>query len=217
LEQYDRATENKIVFDWLTFDEAYGGKPEFLRQLDQRNQWFIGEVPCAFYAWTHLPKTTMRQGKQGRKRMKPRLVKGQRGSIEVKSMLKYSPVLRDQPWGQYPIKESDKGPVLWEIKECGIFIRKETRGVPWDKPLRLIVARNVMNEKEEEIKYFVSNAPTDVPLDDLLLVAFSRWRIERSFQDTKQKLGLDHYEGRNYQGLIRHLLLCTVAYYFSMA
>ena len=71
-----------------------------------------------------------------------------------------------------------------------------------------------MNEKEEEIKYFVSNAPADVSLDDLLLVAFSRWRVERSFQDTKQKLGLGHYEGRNYQGLIRHLLLCTVTYYF---
>jgi SRSO17 transposase len=214
LEQYDRATKNGITFDWLTFDEAYGGKPEFLRQLDQRNQWFIGEVPCSFYAWTRLPKTTMRQGKQGRKRLKPRLVKGERGSIEVKNMLKYSPVLRDQPWTKYHIKENGKGPVIWEIKECEIFIRKESRGVPWDKPLRLIVARNVMNEKEEEIKYFVSNAPAEVPLDDLLLAAFSRWRIERSFQDTKQKLGLDHYEGRNYQGLIRHLLLCAVTYYF---
>jgi len=217
LKQYDDATKNGIVFDWVTFDEAYGGKPEFLRQLDQRNQLFIGEVPSAFYAWTHLPKTTMKSGKQGRKRMKPRLVKGQRGSIEVKNMLKYSPVLRDQPWVKYHIKESDKGPVIWEIKECEIFIRKEAHGVPWDKPLRLIVARNVMNEEEEEIKYFVSNAPTDVSLDDLLLVAFSRWRIERSFQDTKQKLGLDHYEGRNYQGLIRHLLLCAVTYYFLQA
>jgi len=214
LEQYDRAVKNGIVFEYLTFDEGYGGKPEFLRQLDQRNQLLIGEVPCSFYAWSHLPKTTMKSGKQGRKRTRPRLVKGQRGSIKVKNMLKYSPVLRDQPWVKFHIKESDKGPVIWEIKECEIFIRKEEHGVPWDKPLRLVVARNVMNEKEEEIKYFVSNAPVDVPLDDLLLTAFSRWHVERSFEDTKQKLGLDHYEGRNYQGLIRHLLLCSLAYYF---
>ena len=214
LEQYDRATANGIVFEYLTFDEGYGGKPEFLRQLDQRDQLFIGEAPCSFYAWSHLPKTTMKSGKRGRKRTRPRLVKGQRGSIEIKNLLKYSPVLRDQPWVKFYIKESDKGPVIWEIKGCEIFIRKEKDGAPWDKPLRLIVARNVMNEKEEEIKYFVSNASKDVPLDDLLLTAFSRWRVERSFQDTKQKIGLDHYEGRTYQGLIRHLLLCSLAYYF---
>ncbi len=48
----------------------------------------------------------------------------------------------------------------------------------------------------------------------LALAAFSRWRVERSFQDGKQKLGMDHYEGRTYAGLIRPLLLCSLAYYF---
>lgn len=214
LEQYDRATVNGIVFEWMTFDEGYGGKPEFLRQLDARNQLFIGEVPCAFYAWTHLPKTTMKSKKRGKKRTRPRLVKGQHSSIEVQNMLKYSPVSRDQAWKKYCVKESDKGPVIWEIEECEIFIRETARGVPSEKPLRLIVAHNVLNEDEEEIKYFVSNASAEVPIDDLLLAAFSRWRVERSFQDTKQKLGLDHYEGGNYTGLIRHLLLCSLAYCF---
>ena len=214
LEQYDRATNNGIVFDWITFDEYYGSKPEFLRQLDTRNQLFIGEVSSAFCAWTKKPRTTMKPEKQGRKRKKPRLVKGERGTIEVRNMLKYSSVLRDQPWVQYYIKDSDKGPVIWEIKECLIFIRQESRGMPMDKPFRLIVARNVMNESEEEIKYFVSNASAEEPLDNLLLAAFSRHRVERSFEDTKQKLGLGDYEGRTYTGLIRHLLLSSLAYYF---
>jgi SRSO17 transposase len=214
LEQYDRATNNGIVFDWITFDEYYGSKPEFLRQLDARNQLFIGEVPCAFCAWTKKPRTTMKPGKQGRKRKKPRLVKGERGTIEVQNMLKYSPVLRDQSWVQYYIKESDKGPVIWEIKECPIFIRLESGGMPMVKPFRLIVARNVMNESEEEIKYFVSNASAEEPIDNLLLAGFSRHRVERSFQDTKQKLGLGDFEGRTYTGLIRHLLLSSLAYYF---
>jgi len=214
LEQYDRARKNGIIFEWITFDEGYGSKPEFLRQLDARDQLFIGEVSCAFCAWTKLPKTTMKPKKRGRKRIKPRLVKGERTTIEVQKMLKYSPVLRDQPWVKYHVKESDKGPVIWEIKECPIFIRTERLGVAMDKPFRLIVARNVMNEQSEEIKYFVSNASAEVPLDHLLLAGFSRWRVERSFQDTKQKLGLGDYEGRCYTGLIRHLLLCSLAYYF---
>jgi SRSO17 transposase len=214
LEQYDRATNNGIKFAYLTFDEHYGSKPEFLRQLDARNQLFIGEVPRSFRAWTKPPKMTRKSGKQGRKLDKPRLVKGERGTIEVRNMLKYSSALRDQSWTKYHIKETDKGPVIWEIKECQIWIRSEGRGGPMDKPFRLIAARNVMNEKEEEIKYFVSNASSDEPLDNLLLAGFSRWRVERSFQDTKQKLGLGDFEGRNYPGLVRHLLLCSLAYYF---
>ena len=214
LEQHDRATKNGIVFDWLTFDEGYGSKPEFLRQLDARDQLFIGEVSCSFCAWTKKPKTTMKPEKRGRKRKKPRLVKGERKTIEVRNMLKFSPALRDQPWTQYYIKDSDKGPVIWEIKECLIWIRSERQGMPMSKPFRLIVARNVMNEDEEEIKYFVSNASAAEPLDNLLLAAFSRHRVERSFQDAKQKLGLGDFEGRTYTGLIRHLLLSSLAYYF---
>jgi SRSO17 transposase len=204
LEQYDRATSNGIEFEWISFDEGYGGKPEFLRQLDARDQLFIGEVPCSFYAWGKLPRTTMKSGKRGIRHTKARLVKGERCTIEAKNMLKYSPpVLRDQPWIPYHINESTKGPVIWEIKECPIYIRSERQGIAIAKPYRLVVARNVMNEEEEEIKYFVSNASAEEPIDPLLLAAFRRWRVERSFQDTKQKLGL-----------IRHLLLCSLAYYF---
>ena len=36
------------------------------------------------------------------------------------------------------------------------------------KPFRLIVARNVMNENEEEIKYFVSNAPLETAIGEVL-------------------------------------------------
>jgi SRSO17 transposase len=104
--------------------------------------------------------------------------------------------------------------MIWEIKECTIFIRSASPGVPFFKPLRLVVARNAMHDGEEKIKYFVSNASAEEPLDNLLLAGFSRWRVERSFQDTKQKLGLGDYEGRCYTGLLRHLLLCSLAYYF---
>src|SRR5262249_57826689 len=63
-------------------------------------------------------------------------------------------------------------------------------------------------------KYFVSNAPLDTSVQQLLLVAFSRWRIERCFEDDKGEVGLDHYEGRRYVGLKRHLLLSAVSYLF---
>jgi SRSO17 transposase len=47
-----------------------------------------------------------------------------------------------------------------------------------------------------------------------MLVAFSRWRVERCFEDQKGEVGLDHYEGRRYVGPKRHLALSAVSYLF---
>ncbi len=70
----------------------------------------------------------------------------------------------------------------------------------------LIVA---INEATAEVKYFLSNA-TAVPLTRLLAVAFRRWTVEQGFRLGKQEAGLMHYEGRDYIGLIRHLVLALV-------
>ncbi len=78
--------------------------------------------------------------------------------------------------------------------------------------MHLIVARDALNP--DEIKFFVSNAPAETPVGVLLLVAFSRWRVERCFEDQKGEIGLDQYEGRRYQGLKRHLVLSMVSYLF---
>jgi len=45
-----------------------------------------------------------------------------------------------------------------------------------------------------QVKYFLSNATAGLPLEVLLRVAFSRWHIERGFQDEKGELGMDHFE-----------------------
>jgi len=74
------------------------------------------------------------------------------------------------------------------------------------RPHLLIVA---INETTAEVKYFVSNA-TEVSLTRLLAVAFRRWTVEHSFRVGKQEAGLMHYEGRDYTGLIRHLILALV-------
>jgi SRSO17 transposase len=71
-------------------------------------------------------------------------------------------------------------------------------GLPGE-PLYLIVARDVLHP--EELKFFVSNAPAGTSIQTMLLVAFSRWRVERCFEDQKSEIGLDQYEGRRSQGL----------------
>ena len=48
----------------------------------------------------------------------------------------------------------------------------------------------------------------------LLAAAFSRWPIERCFEDHKGEVGLTHWEGRHWIGLKRHLILTAVSYLF---
>ena len=57
-----------------------------------------------------------------------------------------------------------------------------------------------------EVKYFVTNAVGE-PLRRVLAVAFRRATVEHSFRLGKQEAGLMHYEGRQYTGLMRHLIL----------
>jgi SRSO17 transposase len=212
LELYDRAHRKGVVFDWLTCDEGYGGKPEFLRELEARRQVFVAEVPTTFTGWIQEPRVTQRPFRRGRGRGRktPRLVSGSRPAIAVENMLKYSPELRDQPGVRYRVKDGEKGPLVWEVKHIRITVKDEN-GLPGMR-LHLVVARNVLDPKE--IKFFVSNAAPDTRVQTLLLVAFSRWRVERCFEDQKQEVGLDQWEGRRWLGLKRHLILTSVSYLF---
>ncbi len=212
LEIYDRARGNGMVFDWVTCDEGYGAKPEFLRELTSRGQRFVAEVPTTFTGWIHAPRVTERPFRRGRGRGRktPRLVSGGAKAIGVEKMLKHSPALRDQPWVRYRIRDGEKGPMVWEVKHTMITVKDE-KGLPGMR-WHLIVARNVL--KPDEIKFFVSNAAEDTPIETLLLVGFSRWRVERCFEDQKQEVGLDQWEGRRWLGLKRHLILTSVSYLF---
>jgi SRSO17 transposase len=213
LELHARAESNGVRFEWLTFDEWYGSKPEFLRTLDHRQQQFVGEVHKHFSAWIEPPRITHRPYRRGRGRGRkvPRLIGGSRGPHHAEDLLRYHPALRNQAWERWRVKDGEKGPMIWEVKHTLIYVKDE-RGLPESRPWHLIVARNV--EHPEELKYFASNAPPETSTSVLLLVAFSRWRIERCFEDQKGEIGLDHFEGRRWLGLQRHLALSAVSYLF---
>jgi hypothetical protein len=56
-------------------------------------------------------------------------------------------------------------------------------------------------DEPEPTKYWLSTLAEDVTIERLVYEAKMRWRIERDYQDLKQDLGLEHYEGRGWRGL----------------
>jgi SRSO17 transposase len=198
LELYDRAVANGVRFAWLTFDEGYGGKPGLLEGLRERRQRYVAEVPRTFSGWLRLPALT----DAGRWAGEP--------ARAVEALLASDPRLAVQPWVAYRVKDGHKGPMVWEVKHAVLFPRREDGDPGW--PLHLVAARYALDRSE--VKYFVSNAPPEAAVETLLLVAFSRWRVERCFEDGKTELGFDHFEGRSYTGLIRHQRLVALAHLF---
>ncbi|MBV8871079.1 MAG: IS701 family transposase [Acetobacteraceae bacterium] len=69
-------------------------------------------------------------------------------------------------------------------------------------------------DKDEPIKYWLSNLPPETPLVTLVRLAKLRWRVEHDYRELKQCLGLDHYEGRTFCGLHHHLTCVTIAHAF---
>ncbi len=213
-ELIERALANGLRFKWLTFDEGYGGKPPFLRGLEAMGQNYVAEIPVDTMGWTHPPELHCqdhaRDRGAGRISHRTRLKIRNTPAVEVRNILKHSPVLRKVAWERFRVKDGEKGPMVWEAKRIDLWVKDE-HGLPVG-PYHLVIARPVL--KPEEVKYFLSNGPMDTSLEVLLLVAFSRWRIERMFEDSKTELGMDHFEVRKYLSIQRHLILTCVSHLF---
>ncbi len=66
----------------------------------------------------------------------------------------------------------------------------------------------------EPTKFWLSTVGADTPVKRLIHLAKLRWRVERDYQELKQEVGLDHFEGRSWPGFHHHAALCAVAHAF---
>lgn len=190
-----RALSNGLHFDWLVFDEGYGKDPSFLFALDALGQTWIGEVPKNFRCWPVPP-----QYQSLRKEF---------ASKKVYNVVRWSLAFLSQHWRAITLPRQSVEPTVWEVKAAQVYL--VDHGRPTDRTYWLIVA---WNRATGEYKYFVSNASPRTKLDWLLKVAFRRAEIEHLFRLAKDQVGLDHFEGRSYVGLMRHMILCLLIILF---
>ena len=206
----DRSIANGVRVAAWTFDEFYGRDHEFLDGLEQRGQSFVAEVPSVFHGWLQKPQILSTGRKRRRPTKHPRVAR-RHPSRQVRHLAKYSPAFRQKKWQRYRIKDTGKGPEVWEIK-WAVFWRKEEHGLPGCRHC-LIIARNVLTG---EVKYFLSNRVPGygVTIRWLLRVAFGRWSVERCFREAKDELGLDHYEVRGWRCIHRHFFVTQLSQLF---
>lgn len=215
LELIDQSISDGIAVKAWTFDENYGRDGHFLDGLDQRRLAFVGEVPPAFHVWIRKPKVQQKPARNpvGRQKIYPRLSKRDRVGKEVRNLRAYSPAFRDQKSQRYRVRDSLKGPEVWDIQWHTCY-RKTHNGNLLSNACTLIVATNV---RTGEVKYFFSNR---VPgrcgwtVRYLLRIAFGRWKVEACFREAKEELGWDHFECRGWICVHRHLIVTILAQLF---
>ena len=211
----DEAVADGIQVKAWTFDELYGRDGKFLDGLDVRKQAFVGEVPPDFSVWMRKPGVLRKppRNRNGRPKKYPRLAARDAKACQVQNLAKYSPGLAAQTPQRYRVRDSHKGPEVWEVRWHTCY-RKTHNDRLVSSKCTLIVATNV---RTEEIKYFISNR---VPgrdawtVRELLRVAFGRWKVEACFREAKEELGWDHFECRGWGCVHRHLVVTIVAQLF---
>jgi SRSO17 transposase len=213
-ELIQRALANGVRFGWLTFDEYYGRNGTFRRGLEALGQNYVAEIPVDLRGWTRPPEMHCqdhpRDRAAGTAGVRRRLKVRNPPAVEVRNLLKHSPGVRKVKWERFRMRDGEKGPMVMEAKRIPLWIKDE-QGLP-SGPYHLLIARPV--RQPHEVKFFLSNAPESTPVETLLRVAYSRWRIERMFEDSKTELGMDHFEVRKYPSIQRHLVLTCVSHLF---
>jgi SRSO17 transposase len=184
-----RALEAEIPCKWVTADEIYGGDRNLRRWLEEQEQAFVLAVTSNEPLWSDIGRG----------------VRQERVSAMVAS------VIADE-WQRLSAGDGAKGPRLYDwarvplerLTWLGLGPGEKPRWEHW-----LLVRRNI--EKPEELAYYVVFCPIDTDLQELVQVAGQRWKIEESFEITKEEVGLDEYEVRRWTGWYRHITLAMLA------
>jgi len=197
----------RVRHGWVTFDEGYGKDPAFLRDLEERGEYYVGEIPKNVRGWLQRPAVEQPcPNPKGRSRQKPRVRPGEPAPQTVETILAGLPATA---WRRLTFREGSKGPQQAEFARVRLVVERDDLPGP---ELWLLFERGC--EQQTPIKYYLSNAERNCPLLTLVQVGHTRWTIEDCFLRGKDEVGLDEYEVRSWRGWHHHMTLVMLALWF---
>jgi SRSO17 transposase len=113
-------------------------------------------------------------------------------------------------WDRVILAEGSKGPIVADVSIQRVRENEEKGRA--GKELWLVIRRF----EGGKLKYYLSNAPKDIPHEELKRALLMRWPIEQCFKDGKKYLGMDHYEHRTWNSWHRHMLYVFLAQLFLL-
>jgi len=193
----------------LVADAGYGANREFLGELDKRSIPFVAQCRCDDTFWDGdmpLEEPDTKRSKSGRPRTHTHPADKRR---KPKSASEWARLLFSDRANISKVKINHKTPVTVETVTKRVYepIRRPQHRVG---PARWLVIERLSDGTH---KYFVSSLLKATP-KKIIRLAHQRYKVEQGYQQLKEELGLDHFEGRSWRGLHHHIALCFMAYDF---
>jgi SRSO17 transposase len=229
----DRARQWGVPIQAVVVDAGYGDNPHFLQGLDARQVPYVCAVESTFGC--RLPEEVraieleppVYQGRGQPRKPRPAPL------YTVKELINALPA---SAWRTIPWREGTKGTMQVQAVAIrvhwatGSALHSTSHSRVQTGPEGWLLAERVLSEtdepepssdtkpdkKPEKTKYWFSTFSPETSLERLITLAHARWVIEQFYEDAKQECGLDHYQGRSWNGLHRHLALVLLAYSFLM-
>jgi SRSO17 transposase len=209
LAEIDRVIAAGVRFNCVLADAGYGQSALFRQELTARNlRWAVG-IPRHLKVYPADVRMIWPVAKRGRPRQRhvPDIL-----SISAEDML------ASAKWHTISWRTGTKGKLKARFAAVRVRVAdgpqqrirdKGQQHMPGDEAW-LIGEHRASGEK----KYYLANLPPKTDLRTLAATIKARWICEQAHQQLKEELGLDHFEGRSWQGLHRHALMTMIAYAF---
>ena len=191
-------------------DAGYGNNTEFRQGLVDRQLPYVVGVESNTVVWEKPTRRIQPRPQAGRGRPRRPYYRGQPTALRD-----WATALPAETWRTLTWRPGSQGRQRGRFAACRV---QPAHGHVQDRP-ELQPVWLLMEwppDVEAATKYWFSNLPEEVSLRRLVRLAKLRWRVEQNYQQLKEELGLDHYEGRGWQGWHHHVTLVCLAYAFLL-
>jgi SRSO17 transposase len=204
LESIRNAVALGLDFGWVGFDAFYGSAPWLLREIDGMGLVFVGDVRTNQAVYGEDPRPFVPQGRSGRAG-RPRTAAESEPIAES-----FSGDLSIQ-WEEIEIRDGTRGTLRVSAcrKRVWLWDGTEDRARCW-------WAVCTLDEASGDTKFFLSNAPEDATLRELVRRHAVRFWVERGFQDAKTSLGMADYQARGWKAWHHHMAMVMLAMLFLL-
>jgi len=210
LELIDHLLEWGLGRQPVLADVAYGNSTEFRQGLAARHLHYAVGVESSTAVWDKPTQRVQPRRRGGRGRPRRPYYRG-----EPKALSDLATTLPAERWRTVTWRQGRRGAQRSRFATCRVQpAHGHVRDRPEWEPVWVLI--EWPPQAEAPTKYWFSNLPQGVSLRRLVQLAKLRWRVEQNYQQLKEELGLDHYEGRGWQGWHHHVTLVCLAYAFLL-
>ena len=122
-----------------------------------------------------------------------------------------------EAWQEVTWRQGSKGPQANRFARLPLWAANGWRTGPQPERVEETLLVEWPAGAVEPTRHWLAQTGSELTLPALVAAAKARWRIEQDYRELKEELGLDHFEGRSWQGWQHHVALVTTAFAFLRA